>query len=102
MRQFDVVENPSSQARRYAPYLVVLQSHYLEGVESVILAPLVRDSLRPILPLDIPVTFADESLVIAMAELASVPRAVTIRRAGTVGEHEEAIRRAIDRLFTGF
>ncbi|WP_374571769.1 CcdB family protein [Phenylobacterium sp.] len=46
MRQFDVYANPSKVSVRFAPYLVVLQSHHLQGLDSVIVAPILRDAER--------------------------------------------------------
>jgi hypothetical protein len=63
VRQFDVVENPDSETRRYSPFLVVLQSHHLDPIETIFLAPLVSDATRPVSPLDIPLEFQGRRLV---------------------------------------
>jgi toxin CcdB len=102
LRQFDVVENPSPSGRAYAPYLVVLQSHHLDPLDSVILAPVVRDADRPLSLLDVTVEVAGETLVVAMAELASVNRQLLRQAVLSISDHEDDLRRALDRLFTGF
>ena len=102
MRQFDVFENPSEASRAYAPYLVVLQSHHLAALDSVVLAPVVRDADRPLSPLDVGVAVRGEVLTLAISELASTPRSILKTYVFTAAEHEDAIRRALDRLFTGF
>ena len=51
---------------------------------------------------DIAVTIGGQTLHVAMAELANVPTR-TLGRARTIlAEREDEIRRALDRLFTGF
>ena len=50
MRQFDVLENPNPQTASYSPFLVVLQSHHLNVLETIFLAPVIRDSKQPISP----------------------------------------------------
>lgn len=102
MRQFDVLENPSTRSCDYAPYLVVLQSHHLDPLDSAVLAPVVRDALRPLSPLDVPVVIDGESLVLAVAELASAHRSAFGQGKASLVAYEDQIRRALDRLFTGF
>lgn len=102
MRQFDAIENPSPTGRAYAPYLVVLQSHHLDPLDSVVLAPAVRDAKRPLTPLDVPVQISGEPLIVALAEMASVHRQGLGPPVESLGSHEDAFRRALERLFTGF
>lgn len=100
MRQFDVYRNPSAAA--HAPFLVVLQSHYLEGVGSVVVAPAVRDARRLMSEVEVPFEFDGEALAITVAELAAVDRSYLTQAVGSAAQHEDALRRALDRLFTGF
>lgn len=102
MRQFDLYQNPSIASQGYAPYLVVLQSHHLEALDSVVLAPVIRDAERPLSPIDVEVEIEGERLILAISELASVHRSMLKGRAGSGQAYEDAIRRALDRLFTGF
>ena len=102
MRQYDVYENPSVAARRYAPFLVVLQSHLLEGLDSVILAPLVIDSRKPVSAIDVIVEFEGETYVLGVSELASVLRNVMKRRRGSLGAYSDAISLAMNRVMVGF
>jgi len=44
VKQFDVFENPSAAAWRYAPYLVVLSSHLILDFDDAVIAPMVNDS----------------------------------------------------------
>ena len=102
MRQFDVVENPSKRSRQHAPYFVILQSHYLEPLESVLVAPVVRDASRAISVLDVEVELDGEHLVLTIGELFSIDRGLLRTVRGSMMDHEDAIRRAIGRAFTGF
>lgn len=102
MRQFDLVENPSDRTREVAPYLLVLQSHLLEGADSVIVAPVVRDAKSPFPGIDLTVEIAGERLTVTLAEVFSLQRALLRGVSGSLAEHEDAIRRGLERLFTGF
>lgn len=102
MKQFDVYENPSPAAKRFAPYLVVLSSHLLTDFDDVIVAPLVNDAERAVAELEIEVEVDGERLVVVVSELSSLNRRSLKRRAISLARHEFEIRRALDRLFTGF
>jgi len=102
LRQFDVVENPSAKSRGYAPYFAVLQSHYLEPLDSMIVAPIVRDAARALSVLDVVVEIDGEALVMTVGELFSIDREQLKTVRGTLAGQEEQIRRAIERAFTGF
>jgi hypothetical protein len=75
------------------------KSHYLP-LETVIAAPIVVDAMS--LGLDIPVTVEGRDLHIAMSELSNIPKAPLRRVVADLAAHEDDIRRALDRLFTGF
>lgn len=102
MRQFDVYENPSAEARRFAPYVIVLSSHLIVGFDDAVVAPLVNDSAAIVSGFEIPVTIDSDPLVIVLTELAGVQGRSLKRRIGSLLVHEDDIRRALDRLFTGF
>lgn len=102
MRQFDVLENPNPASRRHAPFVAVLQSHHLDPLDTIVLAPLVRDVARSVSLIDVPLEFRGEPLVRVVAELAGVRREGLGRVLGSIGEHEDAFRRSLDRLLTGF
>lgn len=102
-RQFDVAPNPDAARRPAAPYLVVLQSHLLYGLPTVIVAPLRRiQFVEGIADLQVSVAFQDEEFAVMVAELAHMPSRLLPRSIGTIAGCEEALRRALDRLFTGF
>ena len=98
-RQFEVYANPSARSANFAPFVLVLQSHYIE-LKSVVVAPLVTDKLPT--SIDIAVGIQGVTYVLALTELASIPASLLRRRVGDLTDREYDIRRALDRLFTGF
>lgn len=102
MRQFEAYQNPVSAARGAAPYLVVLSSHHLRDLAEVVVAPALSDASRVISELEIEVTIEDQPTVLVISELFSV-RAHSLRlRAGSLADHEDEIRRGLEKLFSGF
>lgn len=102
MRQFDAYLNPSLESRQVAPFLVVLSSHHLRGLDEVVVAPAVNDAERRISGLEIVVEIQGHPLVLIISELFSLTASVLRGRAESLAAHEDDIRRALDRLFTGF
>jgi toxin CcdB len=103
LRQFDVYEAPSEASRRIAPYVVVLQSHFLEGVPTVLIAPLLRAAERPGYEgVSVSVEFAGELLIVSPAEMLAVDRQGLRRLRGNLRSYEDDIRRALERIFSGF
>jgi hypothetical protein len=68
----------------------------------VLLAPLVNDAQRSVSSVDIPMEFRGQPLVLVIAEMAGLPRQGLGRPIGSVESSEEDIRRAFERLLTGF
>jgi toxin CcdB len=99
VRPFDVFINPSAASRSFAPFVVAIQSHYIV-LDTVLVAPLVNDKRAT--TLEVPVTMDGQSLVVALTEMGSVRVASLIDPVGDLASHEDEIRRALDRLFTGF
>ena len=102
IRQFDVFDNPSAAHRGRTPYLAVLQSHHLHGIATVVVAPLHVASIERLGGLCIEVAVDDVPVVLVVSELAHLPVDRLQRRIGSLERWEDDIRRAIDRLFTGF
>lgn len=102
MRQFETYQNPVPATRKVAPFLVVLSSHHLPDLTEVVVAPAVKDAARVLGDLEIGVTIDDQSAVLVISELFSVRAQTLRRRTGSLSDHEDAIRRALDRLFSGF
>jgi toxin CcdB len=102
VRQFDLIDNPSQTSRAHAPYFLVLQSHHLQNLDSVVVAPVLRDAQRTMTALDLKVDVFGEPVVIALGELFSIERSLLKPSRGSLAEHEDPIRRGLDRLLTGF
>ncbi len=103
IRQFTVFENPSPRSRDAAPYLMVMQSHFLDEMHTTLIAPLVRErDSGDFTRVSVSVEFVDESLDLSLAEMAPIRRSELKRPLGDLRNHEDDIRRALDRLFTGF
>jgi len=102
LRQFDAYLNPSPESRQVAPFLVVLSSHYLHDLEEVVVAPAVNDANRQVRGLEISVEIQEQPLVLVVSELFSMTASTLRSRAANLAAHEDEIRRALDRLFTGF
>ena len=99
MRQFDVYANPSASSARFAPFVIVLQSHHIE-LKSVVVAPLVNDKLAT--SIEIAVEVEGNQYVMALTELGSIPAAPLRTPVANLSEYEYEVRRALDRLFSGF
>lgn len=103
MRQFDVFPNPSPRSRIAAPFIVLMQSHFVDLMPTALIAPLIREPRSgDFTRVSVLVQLNDERLYLSLAELAPILRSHLKRSVGSVTTYEDHIRRAIDRLFTGF
>lgn len=103
IRQFAVFENPSPRSRKAVPFVVVMQSHFLEAMHTALVAPLIREPMSgEFTRVSVRVQIAGEDLHLSLAEMAPIRRADLKRPVGDVRAYEDVIRRALDRLFTGF
>lgn len=103
IRQYDVFDNPSAATRAKVPYLVVLQSHLFEALPTLIVAPLMRlDQSTAQSKVLVEVDVTGERLVVNAAFLTNIERHLLGRSRGSLASYEDDIRRAVDRLFTGF
>ena len=88
--------------RLAAPYVVVLSSHFLDGLTETIVAPVVANRKTTVNGLEIRVLVEDVDLLVVLTGLAAVRTATLKQRVGSLVPYEDEIRRALDRLFTGF
>lgn len=102
LRQFDVCINPDASTRRDIPLVVILQSDFVLGLRSVVVAPVRRKGKHPPLSrLAIEFSFKGNDYVVALHELATLQTA-RLQPAGlNVTVLRERIVRALDLLFTG-
>jgi len=103
LRQFDVIANPSPRSRAIAPWVVVLQSHHLAAMPTAVVAPLLGfQEEAAYSDTSVVVEFLGERHIVSVAELAAIDARRLPRPAGSLLSEEPAIRRALERLFTGF
>jgi toxin CcdB len=102
LRQFDLYENPISEMRTAVPFVVILSSHHATGLTEAIIAPVLKGRAIPVSAFEIPVERDGDILLISVTGMIAIRQTDLRRRIGSAAEHEDAIRRALDRLFTGF
>lgn len=103
IHQFDVFANPSMRSRAEAPYVAVLQSHHAADLPTVVVAPVYRpQAALPLSELSIRVEIGGQTLVVFAPELVGVSATLLRQRTASLAAYEDDIRRALDRLFTGF
>lgn len=103
LRQFDVFRNPSNRSRDDIPFVVVVQSHLLDALPTAIVAPMLHPSARKAYTqTSATVRFRGELLVASLAEIVAIDVRYLKIAEGNLIAYEDAIRRALDRLFTGF
>ncbi|HWU14726.1 MAG TPA: CcdB family protein [Caulobacter sp.] len=102
MRQFDLYENPATPMRGAVPFVVVLSSHLLGDLTEVVVAPVLAGRSAPLNAFEIQIEQNETRLLISITGMTAVRRRDLRRRIGSVQTFEDDIRRAIDRLFTGF
>lgn len=99
MKQYDVYVAPGAAAR-ITPYVVVLTSHYMR-LRAVLVAPMLPAS-SAVESAEIMVRYEGAGFALSLLDMAAVePRALK-ERVGSLSDQEDVIRRAVDRLFTGF
>lgn len=103
IRQFDVIDNPSALSRPIAPYVVLIQSHLYDEGSTLLVAPMLRMPVAAqITKVSVTVEFGAERFILLLSELGAIDRRPVHRCLGSLLAYEDDIRRALDRLFTGF
>jgi toxin CcdB len=103
IRQFDVFANPDPDGRARVPYIVVLQTHLVHDLDTVVVAPLIDPQLvQADGKIGISVPFDGGNYTLAAALLTHIRRNRLTTAVGTLKSTDYEIRRALDRLFTGF
>lgn len=103
MAQFDVYRNPNPASRKFAPYLVCLQSDFTQTGETVVVAPLVRKAdpgLKAQLQYSVQVD--EEPYVVLFASLSAIAPHSLGTPVAVLPELKEAMVKAVDLLFIGF
>ena len=68
----------------------------------MVIAPLVIDATPALNQVDVPLRFDGRDLWLAMAEMSNAPVGRLGRKRGDLVAYYDDIRRAIERIFTGF
>lgn len=103
MRQFDVHANPSVRSRLHVPYFVILQSHLIATTNLTIVAPIVpQDGRSAFTLISVTIQLGSDEFVAMVGEVTSIDTHHLGRPVGNLRAYEDDIRRALDRLFTGF
>ena len=100
MRQFDVFVNPAT-TQAAVPYVAVLSSHLAE-LNGVLVAPLHSNYLAAVPAVEISVVVEGRSVLLTLLDMAAVSPSHLKRSVGSLIVYEDAIRRGLDRIFTGF
>ncbi len=82
--------------------VLVLQSHLVEGVDTVIVAPLLIAPQPLSAGLAVAVDVGGTSYQAALNQLGAVPMHALGAQIASAEQLEDDIRRGLDRLFTGF
>lgn len=88
--------------RPAVPFVVVLSSHHASGLTEAIVAPVLKGRSNPVSAFEIPLERDADVLLISVTGMVAIRHTDLRRRVGSAAEHEDDIRRALDRLFTGF
>lgn len=80
----------------------MLSSHHLRHIEEIVVAPLVNDAAETVGVLEFVVDVEGERLTLVISELFSLTPTGLRSAVDNLGYLEDDIRRALDRLFTGF
>jgi toxin CcdB len=103
VRPFEVHTNPSEVSHGRFPYVVVLQSHLLAASHTTVVAPMMpQDGRSGLTEISVTVRFDDAEHIVLVGELAAIDSRLLKKPAGDLQQYEDQIRRALDRLFTGF
>ena len=99
MAQFDVFGNPSTASRKHFPYLVDMQSPYLEELATRIVIPLGKASLfrdAAMKGLTPEVTFQDEHLLLLTPQISAIPKKRLKAPIGSLSHMREDFLNALD------
>lgn len=104
MAQFDVYINPSKATRKQYPYLLDIQSEYLDELATRIVIPLVDASLfksSAMKTLTPEVSFSDERLLVLTPQISSMPKKQLTDPIGSLSHLREDIINALDFALLG-
>ncbi|MBT8138841.1 MAG: CcdB family protein [Gammaproteobacteria bacterium] len=104
MAQFDVYKNPSRATSKYFPYLVDIQSPYLEELATRIVIPLAKaaDFKQSVMKgLTPKIFFEGEDLLFLTPQISSMPRKPLKDPVGSVAHLREELLNSLDFALLG-
>jgi toxin CcdB len=104
MARFDVYANPDSADRAFVPFMLDLQSNYLEGLETRVVVPLIAGNRmsRRARNLNPEFQVAGKPVVMDTASIGAVPIGELRRPVANLADRQLEIQDALDALFAGF
>lgn len=99
MAQFDVFQNPSTVSRKHYPYLVDIQSAYLDQLATRIVIPLGKASLfggTAMKGLTPELTFQDEKLLLLTPQISSISKNQLKDPIGSLAHLRSELANALD------
>lgn len=99
MSQFDVYRNPSAASSKHYPYLVDIQSPYIDELVTRIVIPLGKASLfseMKMKRLTPEISFQDEKLIILTPQLSSISKQQLKDPIGSLSHIREELLNALD------
>lgn len=88
--------------RPAVPFVVVLSSYLATGLAEAIVAPVLKGRTTPVSAFEVSLERDGDARLVSVTGMVAIRQTDLRRRVGSAVEHEDAIRRALDRLFTGF
>jgi hypothetical protein len=102
MSQFDVHRNPSRSGREERPFVLIVQTRYLDYMSTRICAPLVAEgALKPFPKLNPIIRFDGQGYYFSPTEMITVPLRMLGKPLGNVESHRDRIVAALDFVFLG-
>lgn len=103
IRQFDLIDNPSPRSRPIAPFVMAVQSHLYDEGPTLLVAPLFRMVPAALFTkVSVQVRRNGIDYILMLSELGAIERRAAGVVRGSLLAREDDIRRALDRLFSGF
>lgn len=99
MAQFDVFRNPSATTRKHYPYLVDVQSPYLEELATRIVIPLGKASLfknTAMKGLTPELSFDNEDLLLLTPQISSIAKKQLQESIGSISHLRDELTNALD------
>lgn len=104
MAQFDLYENRNPATAPAIPYLLDVQTEFLDALSTRVVVPLLKASLfgKAATQLNPQFRIDDQAVIMSTAELAGVAVSLLGKKIGSLQGQRITIIAALDFLFTGF